>query len=557
MQLGRLPRTYRSIRRYQRIMSVFLKYGFDDIIERLNLAGKNPLPFLRRESELRGLSTARRFTMALEELGPTFIKFGQMLSTRPDLLPPEFIAELRKLQDEVPPMPPREVRRVVESELRADVEDIFAHFDFEAHAAASIAQVHLAALKDGTEVVVKVQRPEAPRLIAADTEVLFHVAGLMERHAVGERFDPVGTVRQFQKNIRRELDFTLEGQNIDRFRAHFDGFSSEFYVPRVFWEHSGPKLLILERIHGIKVSERERLVEEGIDPDLVAERVLRVLLRQMLEFGLFHADPHPGNIFVLPGGVVCFLDYGLVGRLDDDLIGQMIAFGAAVWRRDVDSLVRVLTSIGVVEEDVNIRALKLDLLDLVDRFADLPLGRIDLQAIFEQFIGVIRQHRIGVPAEFLLLGRAAILMQSVVRSLSPGMAPLQRMGPYLEEIARKRVTLERISRDWRRSGIEFADFIRELPGDMRGFFRKVQRNRLVVNFEHRGLEHFIDEMDRSSNRIAFALVIAALIVSSAIIMQTRIGPLLWGFPVLGIIGFMAAGVLGFGLALAILRSGKL
>jgi len=556
MRLGTLPQTYRSFRRLRRIIAVLFKYGFDDLIERLNLAGKNPLPFLRRHSELRGLTTAQRLKLVMEELGPTFIKFGQVLSTRSDLLPLDFVTEFKKLQDRVPPMPPEPVRRAVEAALGKPLEELFARFNLEAKAAASIAQVHEATLHSGRRVMVKLQRLDIERLIDGDIGVLMQLAQLMERHAVAPEFDPRGVVEHFRKNIKKELDFTLEGQNMDRVRANFTG-ADYFRVPEVIWSHTSRRLLTLERIEGIKVSDREGLLASGHDLGRVADRLVEVMARQVIEHGLFHADPHPGNVFVLPGDVVCLLDYGQVGRVDDELIGQIIAMAGAAVRQDGDAMVRVLLNVGVVDPSLNLRALKMDLLELVDRYSGLTLGQVDMQLLFEQFMAVVRGHRVVVPSEFLLLAKALVLTQAACRDLDPGFEPLDRLSPLIRELAEGRFTLGRQLNRLRGQAEEVADLLGELPREARFLLRKLQRNQLVLNFEHRGLERLIDEVDRSSNRLSFSLIIAALIVGSSIVMETGAGLKLFGFPVLALIGFVSTGVLGFWLAIAILRSGRL
>jgi ubiquinone biosynthesis protein len=556
MRLGTIPRTYRSLRRLRRIISVLVKYGFDDIIERLNLAGKNLLPFVRRRPELRGLTTAQRLRLVLEELGPTFIKFGQVLSTRTDLLPPEFIHELRKLQDMVAPMPQAEVRQAVESALGRTVEELFAEFDFEVKAAASIAQVHMATLPSGRPVVIKLQRPNIERVIDDDSGVLMQLAQLMERHGVGREFEPVKIVEHFRRNIKKEIDFTLEGQNMDRFRANFAG-SGTFRVPEVIWSHSGRRLLTMERLEGIKVSERERLIEAGYDPQVTAARLVEAMARQVIGFGLFHADPHPGNVFVLPGNVICLLDYGLVGRVDEDLVGQIVDMAAAVLRRDGDAMVRALLNIGSVESATNLRALKLDLLELVDRYYKASLRSIDMQALFEQFMAVVRVHHVSVPSELLLLARAVVLVQAVGRDLDPAFEPLARLTPLIGELAAARMGPAYHLRRFQGYLAEVADLLRELPRESRSLLHKLQRNELAVNLQHRGLERLTDEIDRSSNRISFSLIIAALIIGSSIVLQSYSGPQVWGFPLLALLGFIGAAFLGFWLVIAIVRSGKL
>jgi len=378
----------------------------------------------------------------------------------------------------------------------------------------------------------------------------------MERHGLAREFEPVEVVRQFRKNIKKELDFSLEGQNMDRVRASFAG-SEVFRVPEVVWSHSGRRCLSLERIEGIKVSEHERLLEEGYDLTLTASRLVEVMARQIVSQGLFHADPHPGNVFVLPGNVVCLLDYGQVGRIDEDLTAELLALAAAAAAKDGEAMVRALLNIGVVDPAINLRSLKLDLLELVDRYSNLPLGRIDMQAVFEQFMAVVRSHRVSVPPELLLLAKSLVLTQAACRDLDPAFEPLARLSPLIKELAGERLTL---GHSWRRLQgrlAEVGDLLGELPREARFLLRKLQRNQFVLNFEHRGLERLIDELDRSSNRLSFSLIIAALIVGSSIVLETYTGPTFLGLPLLPLMGYVSAGLLGFWLAISILRSGRL
>ena len=324
MDIFHIDRTYRNIRRYRQIVSVFIKYGFGGLLEQLNLdyylaLSKSLITFQRiKREDLIRFSKAERMRLALEELGPTFIKLGQLLSTRPDLIPGDILTELRKLQDKVPGFSYSAAQEQIESSLELSMAEAFAEFSREPVAAASISQVHRARLHDGREVAVKVQRPDIEEEISTDIDIMYTLAELASKHISElEPYQPTLLVREFAKNIRLELDFHVEGRNIDRFAKNFDQ-DRTVHIPEVFWQRSSRRVLTLEWIDGIKIDELESRPGAKFDTAVLAARGADFILRQILEFGLFHGDPHPGNLFVLPNNVIAPIDFGLVGRLDDE-----------------------------------------------------------------------------------------------------------------------------------------------------------------------------------------------------------------------------------------------
>lgn len=559
MRLTRLPRAYWSLRRYRQILAVLIKYGFGDLLEALKvrhpLAGR--LPRLRVLKDLEGLSRPERLRLAFEELGPTFVKLGQLLSLRPDLIPPEYSAELTKLQDEVAPFPFKQIKEGVEGQLGRPLDLLCLEFEEQPLAAASLAQVHRAILKDGTEAVVKVQRPQVRETIRADLIILEDLAGFIARYVPeSELYDPLGTVRQFSKTLRRELDFVREGRNMELFRRNFAG-DETIHIPRVFWELTTSEILTMERIVGIKVTDLEALERAGLDRRQIAINGANATLKQIFEHGFFHADPHPGNILVLENNVIAPLDFGMVGRLDQPLqeaIGEMLV---GIVRKDVGRIVRALRELGSLYEQVDLGAFRTDLGDFIDRYYKIPLYRLDVARLLDEAMMLMREHRVRLPANLVMMGKALVIEEGISRILYPELDMIALARPYVRRLVLQRLAPQRELRDWGVVLEEASRLLKELPGELRSIMKKIRRGELRAQFEHLGLDRLITEMDRASNRISFALIIAALIVGSSLVMQLQIGPWLFGLPLFGFLGYGFAAVLGLWLVIAILRSGRL
>ncbi|RKY62509.1 MAG: hypothetical protein DRP95_01460 [Candidatus Latescibacterota bacterium] len=558
MFLG-VDRRYRHFKRYRQIARVLFKYGFSEIADRLGLAARLRLDRRHRRpgEEARGVSYPVRFRMALEELGPTFIKLGQVLSMRTFLIPPELASELSKLQDKVSPAPFEEIKRVVERELNRPLSSCFREFSEEPVGSASLAQVHPAVTMDGEEVVVKVQRPGVEDIVKVDLEILMDMAKLAERYIPeSHRYDPTGVVRELAKTTRRELNFRNEARNIELFSRNFADFD-EVYVPKVYRELSSTRVLTLERIRGIKISDLKALRSAGIDPKALALTGARAVLKQIFEDGFFHADPHPGNLFVLDGGVIAPVDFGMMGRLDDQMREELADVAFYVVQKDIGGIVRTLLRLGVLPEDADLRSFRTDLADFVDRYYGISLGRVDLKEALQEGYELMHRYGIRVQPNWILLGRAMGTYEEVGRMLDPDFDLLPMVRPYIRRLIRERFGLRRGLREF----IGMVDGMKKLaltlPSDVERILGKAAKGELGVELRHRGLERLIGEVDRASNRLAFALVIAALIVGSALVLQLDRGPFLLGYPAFGVLGFLFAGVLGIWLVVAILRSGRM
>lgn len=556
----KLNRNIRSIRRYWNIVRVLSAYGFDHILEMLGLSdmvARSKRLFRQDIADIYRFTAAERMRLVLEELGPTFIKLGQLLSTRPDIVPLAFVREFEKLQDNVPGISFDELKRQVEQELGGATELFFSEIDPVPLGVASIAQVHRARLCTGEDVVIKVRRPGVVEVVESDISALMGLANLAERHISGsEIYDPIGVVREFARSIRREMDFSREGHTIERFRDNFTA-TQWLYFPRVFWPQSARGVLTLEYVNGIKVSDLESLDRTGLDRKLVARRGADAFLEMVLKHGFFHGDPHPGNIMILPENVICMLDYGIVGRIDDEQKTFLSDILFAILKRDMDEVISLLLFAGDISDSLNIRALKRDLSNFIDSYYEIPLQEIEIGRMLIEFIEIITLYNIRIQPDLMLLAKSLVIIEGMGRNLDPDFNMVEHLRPFMEKALRQKYSARRISRDINSILLSYINLARNLPRDMKEIINRVNRNKFKIDLEHRGLDKFTTDFDRSVNRLSSSLILAALIIGSSIIMQTDKGLKLLGFPVFALLGYTAAGMIGLWLVYAIIRSGRM
>lgn len=562
LTFSRINRNIRSIRRYRNILGILIKYGFGHIVEQLNISyylelGRRIVTLGTAPKEIERLTQPVRLRLAIEELGPTFIKLGQILSTRPDILPREYIEEFRKLQDTVPSIPVEAVRAQIQRELGYPAEDIFAEFSSIPIAAASIAQVHKGRLHSGEQVVIKVRRPGIEQVVSTDLDILMGLAYLLENHIPASHiYGPIGIVKEFRRILSREMDFSREARTIDRFEVNFRE-DPTVHTPRVYWDYTGESVLTMEYVEGIKISDLPRLTAKGYDLKAIARNGADAILNQVLIHGFFHGDPHPGNLYILEGNRICFLDYGMVGRLDEELKYQLVDLIMAILDRDVDRVLNSLLFSGQLNEEIENQQLRRDLSEFIDDYYELPLQEINAGKLLTEFIEILTDYRIRFPSDLMLLAKALVTIEGIGRQLDPEFNMINHIKPFMQKLLKKRVNPAAVSKDLLRLGQSYAGLMRTFPRDLKELINRINRNKFKIDLEHRGLERLIVDLDKSSNRISFSLLIAALIVGSSLIMQTDKGPLLMGFPILGFLGYSIAGFLGLWLAIAILRSGRL
>jgi len=558
--LGFIGREYRHLKRYRQITLVLLKYGLGDLVDTIGLRRRLGLT-KRAESAGKGvpsrLSRWERLRMALEELGPSFVKLGQIASTRPDMLPHDLCLELEKLQDTVKPFGIEQVRQVFQKELGKPIGDAFRDFQDTPIASASMAQVHRAVLPSGEVVAVKIQRPEIETIIKVDLEIMLDLAKLAERHLRDiEAINPVGLVKEFAKTIRKELDFTIEASHIERFGRNFKG-DPTIHVPKVYRELSTPKVLTMEFIDGIKVSELDTLREKGYDLALIANRGADLLLKQIFEHGFFHADPHPGNILILPDHIICFLDYGMMGNIAHRFREPLDNLVVGIVRRDSKRITKALLGLSLNGAPLSSEIIESDIADFVEQHFYRPLKEINMGELIKQLIQLLARHKLKITPDFYLLTKALATVESNGVKLSPDFDMISHTEPFVRKILARQINPVRIMKNFYQAGVDGSELIRSLPGDIKEILNIFKRGRTHIEFEHRGLEPMLERHERISNRIVFGMVLSALIIGSSLIVLSDVPPKWNGVPVIGIGGFVAAAIMGFGLLISIIRHGKM
>ena len=549
-------RFLRNLGRTREIVTVLLNHGFGDVVERLGL-----LKYLRwwrrvvlRKPEvLPSLTVHQRIRMALEELGPAFVKFGQVMSTRPDLLPAPLIAQLERLQEHVAPFSGEEARRLLEDEMGSPVEKLFARFEERPLAAGSLGQVHRAWDFDGTALAIKIRRPNAVRDIERDLSLMTELAMLIERHLPeAEIFDPAGLVAQFARTIRRELNFNREARTMDEFRRMFRG-DATMLIPAVKWDRTTEAVVTMEFMEGLKISDRDALCAAGLDPAAVAANGAKIFMRMAFEFGLFHGDPHPGNLRVLPSGVIGVIDFGMVGRLEDEKREQLVDLFVAVTRGDVRSCVDQVLVVGKPFRPIDRPLLQSDVRDFIEGFYGLPLENIDVGRMLSEFVAILSNHSIRYPSDLMLLIRAIITLEGVGRDLDPEFNLAVHLAPLVEDLVRDRYNPQRMASRIIGDARMLLGVMHDLPVHVGKTLSKLSRDDLRIQLEHRHLDHLITEVDRSSNRIVIGMVMSALIVASALIIRSTGSAAWW----ISVPTFILSSLLGIWLIFGIFRSGRL
>ena len=565
LDLLKLRSTYKNVNRAKEIINVFLKYGFGRIIDQIHFQRFIPLrtriKTFGQWPALKGPTVPERLRMAFSELGPTFIKLGQLLSARPDLITKPFADEFKKLQDEVPPFPARDAKKIIEEEIRRPIEKIFLGFDDLPLAAASIAQVHDATLLDGNKVIIKVQRPHIHEQIDSDVSILSTIANLLDRYVAESRFfNPRGIVEEFSRTIKKELNFAEEARNCERFRKNFED-SSDIYIPKVYGEFVTEKILVMEKIIGIRIDDTAGIEAMGLDRSQLAKKGVDAYFKQILEDGFFHADPHPGNIFVMSGGKIGLMDFGIVGRVSPELREIIANTLLALINKDFDKLVDQYIELGYVPEELDLgdfrKEFKADISDFLEPLYGLTLKELNFAEYVDTLTHLSLKHHMKIPSDLLLINKAMLIVENICRELDPDFDFISAAEPYAAKLVRQRISPSWIYEKAQKNIEEVADFASVFPKQLRQIIRKVLRDDIHMKLTHVGLDRLIRDMDRSSNRIAFSLVVSAIILSSAIMHATGVGPKLLGMSVLANISFIVAFFLGIWLLISIIRSGRL
>ncbi|MCE7032966.1 AarF/UbiB family protein [Lysobacter sp. GX 14042] len=557
MLVERLAAT-RDLGRLQEIASILIRHGFGDVVRRLGLGrllrrAGSVLPTGGLEA-LVELPAPVRVRCALEQMGPTFVKLGQVLATRVDLFPPDWIAEFGKLQNQVPAVPWEQVHAALVAALGTGPDEAFARFERKPLAAASIAQVHRAVLHDGSEVVVKIRRPGIRRVVEADMRLLQRGARALETHLPELRqFQPRAMVRQFRASLARELDLAAECRHAERIVADLAD-CTDLVVPRVHWEFTSEQVNVQDFLDGIGVGEVEALDAAGLDRRLLARRGARMVLRMMFSTGLFHADPHPGNVLVLPDNRIGLIDFGMVGRLGDQRRAEVVALLDALVRRDAERVADLLLDWsrrpGEGEE-----LLLQDVDNLLDRFHGVPLGQLDLSAMLLDVTALLRANQLVLPADLALLVKVFVTLEGLGRKLDPDFDMAAEAEPFLRDAMTRQYSPVRLAREGMRAMGDTARLLASLPRDLRRLVRSARAGSLKLHVDIDHLQRFGAQVEHSANRLTVGVVLAALIVGSSIALTVKGGPTLLGLPLFGLLGFVGAAIAGAWLVFSIWRSG--
>lgn len=533
----------RDIGRLHDIASVLIRYGFGDVVQRLGLEPAlektgRVLHWNRLEDRAK-LDTPQRLRRALEEMGPTFIKFGQILATRVDLFPPEWIAEFEKLHDRVPPLPFEQLRLQLEEDLGGPIEDVFTEFELEALAAASIAQVHRARLPTGQQVIVKIRRPGIRPIIESDLRLLERLAAIIENEFQdAKRFHPHEILRQFKLSLRNELDLLTEARNTERVANHFRD-NPHIVIPRIHWEYCGERINVQQYIEGIPGREIGQLEAAGYNRKRLAQRGADAVLKMVLIDGFFHADPHPGNFIYVPMDRLAFVDFGMTGSLSELRRDQVIELLMAIIAKDPSTMVEVLldwTDDSTSQPERLVSEVGL----FIDKYHGASLKQLRLRDILGEMTALIREHHLVLPPDLTMLFKTLITLDGMGRQIDPDFDIVAQAEPMLLKAIQERHHPDAIVGRAQRDIGHLMAVMGAFPRDLRRFMRRLRSGSILVKVDMRDLARFGTLMDRAASRLTIGMVTASLIISSSIVMTVNSGPTVLGLPALGVLGFLAA-----------------
>ncbi len=547
-----------DIKRFLEIMRVFLKYGWETSKEMKGM--KERFPFLSRlEGSYEGgkeIPGPVKLRKIFEELGPTFIKFGQMLSTRPDLVKEEYINELKKLQDEAPPFDFVEVKHIVKNELKKPIDSIFKRFEKNPVAAASIGQVHLAELHNGKKLAVKVQRPDIEHIIAEDLRIIHFIAGLVEKSIKETQYyNPTSIAEEFAETIRKELDYNREAKNAERFAINFK-HDPNVRIPKVYWKYTSKRVITLERVKGKKISEFYNYKNKTLKKK-IANTYIDCFFKQMLLYGFFQADPHPANIFVyIQKGkpIISLVDFGMVGRLDYELRDSFAVAMVLIVDRNVRGLGKQLQAMKLVNRLDDEQQFTLELAEIIDYFYDVNSNRVNLAGFGNALIKVMVKHKVKIPKHYLLFLRSIGIAQDSVQRLYPDINLIANARPYIEKLLKEKTKPEYMLRSFRENYFEFQRFLRDFPESIMKIFKKMEEEDFKVSVEAETLDELGHSLSKSSNTVSVSVIVAALILASSLMLNSQLETVVGSTSDIGAVGFFAAIVIGMLIVMKALRA---
>jgi ubiquinone biosynthesis protein len=557
--LSGIGKNFKSISRYNQILTVLVKYGFEDLV--YYLEEKKQYTFIRKlipkssHKHAMAYSKWAKMRLVCEELGPTFVKFGQIISNRPDLVPLELTFELEKLQDNVPPMPDNEAKNVVETELKAKVEQLFAWFEPQPFASASMAQVHKATLHTGKRIALKIQRSGIQDVIAEDIKVMYKIAEVLEKRMPSlKSFDPIGLVKNFEDSILKEIDFINESINVQRFYNNLKNDTSldQFAeAPKVYTEYTTSKVLALEFISGTKIDQIEELKRKKIDVKVTARRLAISYYKQIFEYGFFHADPHPGNLFVMPNGHICYLDFGMMGSMLPRDISIFAKLFIAITEKDVKHVIQALQQLSNNAPIENMRALEFDINEFIEKYYVRDIHENEMSTILLELKDIIIAHGLKVPTHFFLFARSLVSLEGVINKLNPELEQFDIVKPYLRKSATQKYNPVLLGKKVVNSVVELTNYMEDFPTDLKNAIRKINSGKVKVDLTHKGMDPIIHTLQRITKQIITAVIVVALIVAAALFIVFEINPLWREISILGMTSFFLALILVYGMLINI------
>ena len=549
--------TFRQLERYQQIASVLLRNGFDNLVLALEVEKHIHIPFTSVNEEILHLSRSERIKKTVEELGPTFIKFAQILSTRPDLIPLELANAFSKLQDEVSPIPFSEIEQVFHEEFGKPVSELF-DGELELVASASLGQVYKGVLPEGDTVAVKVQKPNITQTIASDIAIMRQIASFLKDRLKEYGIDDASMIiDEFEKTIRKELDFNIEALNLKRFAKNFEK-NPKIKVPRLYESLSSMRILTMEYIDGVKVSDLKKLEERGIDAKRAAKNGFDLLCEQIFVFRYFHADPHPGNIFVLDDERLAFIDFGMMGRIgerDQRYFVDMIYY--IVKNEEEKAAYNLLRLAKIKDENMNVDAFCKDMGDIISTYFYGSLKDISIQNLLNDMIALMSRYRVYFREDNYLLTKALITIEGVGKQLDPDFNAAEEIRPFVLRFYKNSRSFGALLGKVGEIPKDVSDFVTEFPDDIKFLIEKLKNGNFKMEFEHVGLEALEQSIEKSFNRLSIAIIISAVLIGSSLISFAKMPPLVLGIPVFGLIGFTIAMLMGIVLIISIYRRGKL
>lgn len=556
--------TYNCLVRYKEILAILVKYGYKDLLMKINPSENKDINEVLKDGNavppesVQALSGAERFRLLLESLGTTFIKFGQILSTRNDILPEDYCAELKKLQDKVPPFPDEEAKAIIKEELGKTTDELFQSFSEKPVACASIAQVYKATLPSGEIVAIKIRRPNIEKRIQADLAIMEDLSRLLEKYVQEARaIRPTTLVREFGRQLQQEMNLLVEANNLERFNI-LNQNESRLKLVKLYRDLSTSHILTMEFVTGTKISNTEKLKSLNLDLKTIAKNGASVIISQIFDQGFYHGDPHPGNILVQDDGRICFLDFGAMGKLTKEQ-RMLLAEGlVAVVRRRDDELLRVVLKLSSNGDDIkDTKELGRDISDFVDTYAYLPLNRIKVDEILNDLTKLLTKHGIILPPEISTLVKVLAMLDGTYLAIDPDFQVMEVMKPYAQKLVLEKFDPKRLASDMTHTSAELYRLLRDLPDEARSIIKTIKKAELKVSVSSGNLKQVLRTFDKDANRLSYALIVSALLLASALLLHTHTPPVWHEVSILGIVGLIASATMGLWLLIAIARSGHL